>query len=258
MTVKSIPLLLSLFALLGCAAKHEGNPPIPAKKLEPIVSPATPKVKPKVEHAFIVCIDPGHQLHGDSRKEQNAPGSDTKQDKVTSGTEGIVTKIPEYELNLEIALKVKHLLEQKGYHVVMTRSTNQVDLSNIDRAEIANKSHANLFLRIHADGSNSQTIHGVSVLYPSERSPYTASISAPSKKAARTILDTYVKKTKLKSNGVVPRTDLTGFNWSKVPSVLIEMGFMSNPAEDQKMKDPQFQSLMAEGIVEGIDAYFHS
>lgn len=64
------------------------------------------------------------------------------------------------------------------------------------------------------------------------------------------------KKTKIRNRGLVARDDLTGTNWSKIPVSLIEMGFLSNPSEDRKMQKSNFQTKMAKGIADGIDAYF--
>lgn len=55
----------------------------------------------------------------------------------------------------------------------------------------------------------------------------------------------------MKNRGV-ERDDLTGFNWSKVPVVLIEMGFMSNKKEDQLLSDSNYQEKLAEGLCNGI------
>ena len=56
--------------------------------------------------------------------------------------------------------------------------------------------------------------------------------------------------------GCIIRDDLTGTNWSEIPVTLIEMGFMSNSAEDRKMQKKTFQNKMAKGMADGIDSYF--
>ncbi len=70
--------------------------------------------------------------------------------KVASGTEGVSTKLPEYELTLSVSKKLKRILEERGYQVVMIRESNDVNLSNAERAEIANKSGASIFVRFMA------------------------------------------------------------------------------------------------------------
>lgn len=73
---------------------------------------------------YVIGIDPGHQLHGNSAKEPVLPGSNEMKSKVTSGTQGIWTKTPEYEVNLRVGMILKELLEQQGATVIMTREVN--------------------------------------------------------------------------------------------------------------------------------------
>lgn len=61
---------------------------------------------------------------------------------------------------------------------------------------------------------------------------------------------------RIKNRGVVVRDDLTGFNWSKVPIVLIELGFISNPNEDSYLSDPDNYIKIATGISNGINYCF--
>ena len=100
-----------------------------------------------------VAIDPGHQSKGMYEQEPIGPGSLVKKAKVASGTKGIVTGKPEYELTLEVAKKLRDELIQRGYGVVMIRETHEVALSNKDRADIANASNAEIFIRLHGNGS---------------------------------------------------------------------------------------------------------
>lgn len=203
---------------------------------------------------IIICIDPGHQTKGNSDTEPLAPGSKIMKPKVTSGTTGVYTKVPEYKFNLKLSLKIEKFLKEDGFKVVMTRSTNNVNLSNIDRAEIANKSNANLFLRIHADGSNDKNMHGVSILYPAKNA-VNKDIYNSSKSAAMAVLNSVISKTTAKSDGIVPRGDMTGFNWCKEPSILIEAGFMTNVNEDKNLENDSYENSIAEGIVSGIENY---
>ena len=204
---------------------------------------------------IVICLDPGHQKKGDLGTEPISPGSKIKKTKVTYGTTGVYTRTPEYIFNLKLSLKIEKLLEKDGFKVVMTRTTNNVDLSNIDRAKIANKAKANLFVRIHADGSSNRNIHGISVLYPAQNA-VSRNISDTSKLAASTVLNLVIKGTSAKSNGIVKRNDMTGFNWCKCPSILIESGFMSNVEEDKELENDVYENELAQGIANGIEAYF--
>jgi hypothetical protein len=136
----------------------------------------------------------------------------------------------------------------------MTRETNKVTISNSERAAIANKANAELFIRIHADGSDNSSIQGISILYPSKKVPY----ADEDKKIAAKVLEQMIKETKANSRGIVERSDLSGFNWSKVPTILVEMGFLSNVSEDTKMAAASYQQSLAIGMANGIEQHFES
>ncbi|MCC0686787.1 MULTISPECIES: N-acetylmuramoyl-L-alanine amidase [unclassified Clostridioides] len=204
---------------------------------------------------FLICIDPGHQGKGDSNLEPVAPGSSSKKARVSSGTEGIATKKPEYVLNLEASLVLKSILESKGYNVIMTRETHDVNISNSERAILANDKKADMVVRIHADSLNNSSKTGASILIPEKDGKYTAPIYEESNKCAEFIKQN-MEQAGIQINGIFQRGDLTGFNWSKVPAVLVEMGFMSNYNEDQMMSNPDYQRKMMQCIADGLDAYF--
>ena len=203
----------------------------------------------------LVCIDPGHQLKGNSGLEPVAPGSNVRKAKVSSGTRGVATKKNEYELTLEVGLKLRDALKNKGYKVFMVRETNDVDISNKERAIKTNNAGCSLYIRLHADGVDNSSVNGATVLTSSAKNRYTQSVQKSSDKFSRTLLSEYIKATGAKNRGVSYRDDLTGTNWSKVTNTLIELGFMSNPAEDRKMSTPEYQAKMVNGMVNGIEKY---
>jgi N-acetylmuramoyl-L-alanine amidase len=207
-------------------------------------------------NGYTICIDPGHQRYGNNEQEPIGPGAKETKPKVSSGTTGVATRKPEYVLNLEVSLLIRDKLEEMGYRVVMTRDDHDVDLSNRDRAEIANEAKADLFLRIHADGDASNRAQGISIQVPSRDNSYTEGIAAESKQIGEYVLEDMLSYTEAKSRGLQAREDLSGFNWVQVPSILVEMGFMSNPDEDRKMSTPDYQDKLASGMSNGIDRYF--
>ncbi|MBE0417048.1 MAG: N-acetylmuramoyl-L-alanine amidase [Coriobacteriia bacterium] len=204
----------------------------------------------------VVVIDPGHQSRGDSTPEPVGPGADERKPRVTGGTTGVVTRVPEYEVVLQISTNLKTRLERAGITVVMTRTTNDVNISNSERAAIANEAGADLFVRIHADGNVDSTQAGISTLYPGENR-WTGLIAAPSHRAALFVHEAVVVSTGAASRGVVARTDLSGFNWSRVPTLLVECGFLSNPVEDRLLSSPHYQDKLAEGMASGIIAFLN-
>jgi len=208
---------------------------------------------------YTICIDPGHQRKPNFEKEPIAPDSEETKIKVSAGTQGVYTGKPEYELALEVALKIKKILKLKGYNVLMTRENHDVDISNKERAAMANGSDASLCVRIHADGSTSREVNGISVLYPIKDSPNNGEEKySKSKLLAELLLKNLIESTNANSRGIIPRADITGFNWSDITVALVEMGYMTNPEEDRKMSTAQYQYRIAEGTVDGIEDYLHS
>ena len=204
---------------------------------------------------YVVCLDPGHQTKGNPALEEIAPNSDKKKAKVTTGTRGVVTKKYESELMLEIALKLKTSLESKGYKVIMTRTKNDVDISNKERAIFANDNKADVYIRLHADGSENKNAAGASVLTSSPKNKYTTKVQKESEKFSKILLEEYVKATGAKNRGLIYRDDLTGTNGATVPNTLIELGFMSNAEEDKKLSEKDYQDKIVKGLVNGIDRY---
>lgn len=204
-----------------------------------------------------ICIDAGHQRYGNNALEAIGPGSSTRKPKVTSGTEGKYTHKAESEVNLETAKKLKNILISRGYKVVMVRESQDVNISNIQRAEIANKSNADLAIRIHCDGSGNSDLHGYFILTPSSSNRFlSSSIVNSSLRLTKCLLPAIQKATGANNRGISYRDDLTGTNWSKVPTVLVEMGEMSNKQEDYALSTPAYQEKMATGMANGIDDYF--
>ena len=229
--------------------------PEPTATPEPIATPI-PTAMPVVEDRKVIAIDPGHQAKGNYEKEPVGPGATEQKAKVSSGTQGVSTKVPEYVFTLELSLKLRDALADAGYEVVMTRETAEVNISNMERAEIANNAGADIYIRIHADGSDNESAKGISVLYPSENNPYIAELSADSKLLAQAVLDEMCETTGAKKRGIIKRDDLSGTNWAQMPVILIEAGFMTNKEEDKKLQDPEYQAKLVQGIVKGIEEYF--
>jgi N-acetylmuramoyl-L-alanine amidase len=204
----------------------------------------------------VIVIDPGHASRTSLEKEPNAPGSNIMKVKESGGAQGAVTHTPEYVINMHVAIKLKNELEKLGYVVIMTKDKNEIMLGNIQRAVIGNKANADLVIRIHADSSGSSSVKGTSMLVPAN-TKYTKPIYEQSKKYGQVILNALVNNVGMKNRGIVERNDLTGFNWSNVPIVLIEMGFLSNPEEDRLLCTEHYQNKITKGVVEGVNKIFN-
>jgi len=200
---------------------------------------------------FCVGIDPGHQAKQNSGKEAVAPGSDEMKMKVSSGTAGVKTGRAEYAVNLEIALQLRDALEALGCTVYMTREVNEVDISNQERALMMNDLGADIVLRLHCNGSTNKSANGIG-LYVNK----TGAIAENSYKAAELLLPAMTAATGARADGIFRRDIYTGLNWSQVPCILVEMGYMSNPEEDVKLSDPGYQRKLVEGMTEGLCSWF--
>jgi N-acetylmuramoyl-L-alanine amidase len=200
----------------------------------------------------VVVVDPGHQGRSSLVQEQIGPGSSKKKAEVSSGTQSPTTGTPESAVTLAVGLKLQAALKAKGIKVVMTRTSQNVDVSNIQRAKIANEAKADLEIRIHCNGSTDHSIHGLFTLYPASIKGWTDDIAGPSKQAAGIIQKAAIAATGAADRGLQQRSDLTGFNWSDVPVALVEMGYMTNAAEDKLLESTAYQDKLVQGLVNGI------
>jgi N-acetylmuramoyl-L-alanine amidase len=199
----------------------------------------------------VVCLDPGHGTAPAVARqlEPIGPRSPTRKIKDGGGAPS------EASVALAIATRTRHELERRGYRVVLTRTRGSYRGGNVERAERCNRAHAALMLRIHADGSTDTTLRGVATLAPALRAGWTDDIFRPSVRAARLVQEAVVHATGAVDRGVVLRSDLTGFNWADVPAILIETGFLSNPAEAARLRSPAYELRVARGLADGVAAF---
>lgn len=207
-------------------------------------------------NSHVVVIDPGHQGQGDSTTEPNGPGSSTMKARVAGGTHGTTTGVYEYQLTLAISQQLQAELEKRGYTVYLTRTSHDVNISNMERAQYASSVGSDIAVRIHANGVDNASVSGALALAPSSSNPYIAYLSDSSWNLSKCILDAYCAATGMRNQGVSTSDTMTGINWSTVPVTILEMGYMTNPTDDVNMEDPAYQARMVQGIADGIDAYF--
>ena len=258
---------LSPVSTLAPSPVITATPPLAEPMASPLQTPSpTPTASPKPTKkpqngsdekplsGLVIGVDPGHQAHSDSDMEPVAPGSSTMKKKVSSGTRGVATGVYEYEVNLAVGLLLRDMLEEAGATVVMTHTKANVNISNIERAEIFNDNLVDLGVRLHCNGNTDHSVRGAFMLVPKSKSyPYYGDCVL----AAKAILKAYGEETGLNTEkGITYRSDQTGFNWCTRPITNIEMGHMTNVDEDGLLTDADFQVKMARGIYKGIVAYF--
>lgn len=157
-----------------------------------------------------------------------------------------------------MSLQLRDALREAGYDVIMTREDNETAISNSERAILANDAGADVAIRIHANGSEDASVNGALALIASQTNPNTSSLYGDSRELAEDVLGSYCANTGMQNLGIQENDTMTGLNWSEVPVMILEMGFMTNEQDDRNMEDADYQNKMVEGIVRGVEQYYES
>lgn len=200
-----------------------------------------------------VCIDPGHQEQGRILTEPKGPGLSGNYTGSIGMARGVVTRRMESIVVLEIGLMLRDALLDEGAAVVMTRETQDIYLTNIDRADIAAEANADFFLRLHCDSRDNQAAQGIGIFCPLS-SDYAKAIADRDgwEAMGNLMLSAMQQSTGQTKGDVTLSNQYIGNNWAKMPSFLIEMGYMSNPIEDVLLSSAAYRRRLVEGMAEGI------
>lgn len=219
------------------------------------IEPASSEPKPADANALTIVIDPGHSGVVAEGTEPLGPGSGEYKAADASGTRGVSSGVAEYELTLAVSNQLKAELENRGYTVLMTRESNDVPVSCVQRANVANDAGAAAFIRIHTDGSENQSAQGAMAICTTPQSPFVPGLYTSSRNLSDCVISNLCEATGCVNRGVWETDSMSGNNWSQVPVTLVEMGFMTNPDEDMLMQTAEYQAKIVQGIADGVDAF---
>ncbi|WP_010303400.1 N-acetylmuramoyl-L-alanine amidase family protein [Kurthia senegalensis] len=231
--------------------KKVNQPSKKPEQLERLEKPSHKQKKQKVmQRKPIIILDPGHQKNADLTKENISPKSDKQRAKQLPSAIGINTKKKESIVTLQFAKRLQKELEKKGYEVVLTRTKQDVQLSNKERALVANEKQATYVMTLHADASES-TRRGFYVATPAKQA-VTLKKYKESEKLAVGVLRAVSKEDRVFEKGIFYRNENTVFNWSTAPSISIQLGFLSNVKDDKKMSNAIYLNELAKWIAKGV------
>ncbi|WP_313175898.1 GBS Bsp-like repeat-containing protein [Streptococcus parasuis] len=173
----------------------------------------------------------------------------------------------EKNLALSVANKLKANLIQLGYQVLMTRTADyNVDFKT-ERSKMANQSNADLFISIHfnATGLPSSNSTGIETYWYQYDPEYQPKINAamhndPTRLAESEILANQVQASLISGTGAVNRgvrrETFAVLRETAIPAILVELGFMDNPSDLQKIKEDAYQTKLANALAQGIDNWY--
>lgn len=206
----------------------------------------------------LIAIDAGHQKKGNNDLEPLGPGSSETKKKVSYGTSGCVTGLAESLLNLAVGIQLRDALLAQGYNVLMIRETQEVNISNSERATYANSAGASAFIRIHANGSTNSEKEGTLTVCPTTSNPFLPSdVITQSIHLSQIMVDSVCALTGSKNLGLYRTDSMSGINWCTIPVTILEMGYMSNPEEDTLLSQADYQAKIVQGVCNAFNIYFN-
>ncbi len=205
--------------------EQDHNIPVTEQETESVDSQAD---KPDKGSKGYIVIDPGHGG-------EDSPGC-------------IYGGLMERDLTLEVAFQLQKDLLEAGYTVLMTRKEDKsVELS--ERTKIANESSADLFISIHLNAHDNTSVSGIETWYNPDVNPNSSILAQEVQQSISAI-------TKAKDRGIYSNKTLVVIRDTLIPSCLVEVGYLSNQSEREKICTEAYRKQLSQGIIDGIDQYF--
>ena len=190
----------------------------------------------------VIVVDPGH-------------GNTLAAGGVDPGAQGRILGLWEKDINLDIALKLRTLLEAQGATVIMTH-TGDTKMNLYDRAAVANNNNADLFVSVHSNSSETDTLNGHSTYFYAPSGHETLGAQRNQRQAlAQAVQSELVKAGGLTDLGVL-ENNFVVIRETACPSILVETAFLSHRGDEAKLAQGEFRQNLAEGIAKGILNYY--
>jgi N-acetylmuramoyl-L-alanine amidase len=213
-------------------------------------------VEEKEEVSHVVFLDPAKQMTSNLDTEPVGPDAEEEKAKVAASYVGVSSGRYEYEVTLAVAEALSAELRSRGYTVYMSRETNEVNISNSERAKLANGKEAEIYIRLQAGYSSDQDSSGVFGFITARDNPYSGDTYQQSYDLCSSILNAASEGTGSTLRGISETADMTVLNWCDMPAAVIGLGFLSNETEDEALIAEDYQKKLARNIANGIDLYF--
>ncbi len=220
-------------------------------ELEEHIDVTTSRSLPKV-----IAIDPANQSTINVDLIEIGPGSEVTKQGATQGSVG-TTGVKEFDLNLEYATLLKSELEGRGYTVILTRDTSDIDINNKERAQLAAREGAKALVRIGMNYSDNKELSGVMAVTMRSENDYNEDLYDESYALATRLLQGVASETGCENRGIYETSGMAVINWSTIPVACVDIGFLSNATEESRLVTEEYQRLVIRGLADAIDRYYN-
>ena len=227
------------------------------------------------KETHVVFIDPARQITEDTSVEPMSPEIDAPsltdtgeyatstsassagmKAKMTAAAVGVSSGTFEYDITMAVAQYLNSELVKRGYTVYLSRTTNNVNLSNAKRAQMANSCGAEIYVKLEASYSRDAAAKGELGFITTSTNSHNGDLYQNNYELCYDILKKTCEETGAQRMGIYETDNLTSLNYCDMPATVLNMGFLSNELDDRDLNTEEYQKKMAIGLAEGIELYF--